>query len=62
MMDRDTPKLVKGPQARTREGFSENVKREKSLGKSEKRAVGTAYGEAYLGIDDLNRLRRKRCK
>lgn len=56
-----TPKLVTGPKAKTRAGFSENIQREKSLGKSEKRAVGTAYGEAYLGIDDLEKMRRRKC-
>lgn len=52
-------RLVRGAKARTAPGFAENIKREKALGKSEKRAVGTAYGESYLGIDDLERLRRK---
>lgn len=48
-------KLVTGPKARTRKGFAENMKREKELGKSKKRQAGTAYGEAYIGIDDLER-------
>lgn len=43
--------LAKGPAARSEKGFAQNIKREKELGKSDKRAVGTAYGEAHLAID-----------
>jgi hypothetical protein len=57
------PKLVRGPKAKTRAGFHENIERERALGKSPKRQAGTAYGEAYLGIDDLERKdRHKRDK
>lgn len=56
------PKLVKGPKAKSRKGFAENIKREKDMGKSKKRAVGTAYGEAYLGIDKLEKKAAKRRK
>lgn len=38
--------LVKGAKARTREGFSENVKREMHAGKPQKQAVAIAYSEA----------------
>ena len=38
--------LVKGAKARTQEGFSENVKREKESGKPTKQAVAIAYSEA----------------
>lgn len=38
--------LVKGKKARTREGFSENVKREMEAGKPQKQAVAIAYSEA----------------
>jgi len=55
-------KLVKGPKAETRAGFHENIVRERELGKSPKRAVGTAYGESYLGIDDMERRANKRKK
>lgn len=54
------PKLIRGPKARTAKGFAENIKREKELGQTRKRAVGTAYGEAYYGIDDLERAARER--
>lgn len=38
--------LVKGAKARTRKGFSENVKREMESGKPQKQAVAIAYSEA----------------
>ena len=38
--------LVKGKAARSREGFSENVKREMSEGKKQSQAVAIAYSEA----------------
>lgn len=38
--------LVKGAKARTRKGFSENVKREVKAGKPTKQAVAIAYSEA----------------
>lgn len=38
--------LVKGAKARTRKGFSENVKREMKAGKPQKQAVAIAYSEA----------------
>lgn len=38
--------LVKGKKARTRKGFSENVKREMGAGKPQKQAVAIAYSEA----------------
>lgn len=38
--------LVKGKKARTREGFSENIKREMEAGKPQKQAVAIAYSEA----------------
>lgn len=59
-MKKNTPKLVKGQKARTNKGFQENIKREKSLGKSEKRAVGTAYGEDYLAYDKSKAKARKK--
>lgn len=51
-------KLARGEKAITRKGFAENMKREKELGKSKKRQIGTAYGEAYLGIDKMERKDR----
>ena len=38
--------LVKGAKAKTRKGFSENVKREIEAGKPQKQAVAIAYSEA----------------
>jgi len=38
--------LVKGAKARTKKGFSENVKREMDSGKPQKQAVAIAYSEA----------------
>lgn len=38
--------LVKGKKARTRKGFSENVRREMEAGKPQKQAVAIAYSEA----------------
>ena len=38
--------LVKGKAARTRKGFSENVKREMSANKPQKQAVAIAYAQA----------------
>jgi len=54
------PKLVTGARAESRAGFAQNVRRERDLGKSEKRATGTAYGESYLGIDKMERDDRNR--
>lgn len=41
--------LVKGAKAKTRAGFSENVKREIEAGKPQKQAVAIAYSEAREG-------------
>jgi hypothetical protein len=41
--------LVKGKKAKTKEGFSENVKREMNSGKPQKQAVAIAYSEARGG-------------
>lgn len=38
--------LVKGAKAKTRKGFSENVRREMEAGKPQKQAVAIAYSEA----------------
>tara|TARA_R110000850_G_scaffold32083_3_gene87905 strand:- start:503 stop:694 length:192 start_codon:yes stop_codon:yes gene_type:complete len=55
-----TPKLVTGAKAESRAGFAQNVRREKDLGKSDKRAEGVAYGESYLGIDKMERDDRRK--
>lgn len=41
--------LVKGNKAKTKKGFSENVKREMEAGKPQKQAVAIAYSEAGEG-------------
>jgi hypothetical protein len=38
--------LIKGKKAKTKKGFSENVKREMDAGKPQKQAVAIAYSEA----------------
>ncbi len=38
--------LVKGKAAKTKKGFSDNVKREMQAGKSQKQSVAIAYSEA----------------
>jgi len=38
--------LIKGRKAKTKKGFSENVKREMEAGKPQKQAVAIAYSEA----------------
>lgn len=38
--------LVKGEAAKTKKGFSENIKREVSAGKPQKQALAIAYSEA----------------
>ena len=38
--------LVKGAKAKTRKGFSENIKREVKSGKPKKQAIAIAYSEA----------------
>jgi hypothetical protein len=38
--------LIKGAKAKTKKGFSENIKREMERGKSQKQSVAIAYSEA----------------
>lgn len=47
--------LIKGNKAKSKKGFSENVKREMEAGKPQKQAVAIAYSEAREG-----KKRRKR--
>lgn len=42
--------LVKGKKAKTKEGFSENIRREMKEGKPQKQAVAIAYSEAERGM------------
>lgn len=46
--------LIKGPKAKTKEGFSENVRREVDAGKPQKQAVAIAYSEARQGKKKKN--------
>lgn len=41
--------LVKGAKAKTKKGFSSNVKKEMEAGKPQKQAVAIAYSEAKRG-------------
>ncbi len=41
--------LVKGEKAKTKKGFSENIRREMEAGKPQKQAVAIAYSEAGEG-------------
>lgn len=41
--------LVKGKKAKTKKGFSTNIKREMEAGKPQKQAVAIAYSEAREG-------------
>lgn len=41
--------LVKGKEAKTKKGFSENIKKEMHAGKPQKQAVAIAYSEARKG-------------
>lgn len=52
--------LVKGPKAKSKKGFKKNIETMEKAGYPKKRAVGTAYGEAYLGIDDLERKKARK--
>ncbi len=38
--------LISGKKARTKKGFSENIKREMESGKNQKQAVAIAYSQA----------------
>ena len=38
--------LIKGKAAKTKKGFSENIRREMEAGKPQKQAVAIAYSEA----------------
>lgn len=45
----DSMPLVKGKAAKTKKGFSENIKKEMEAGKPQKQAVAIAYSEARGG-------------
>jgi hypothetical protein len=41
--------LIKGAKAKTKEGFSENIRRELAAGKPRKQAVAIAYSQTRKG-------------
>jgi len=51
--------LVKGKAAKSKKGFSENVKREMESGKPQKQAVAIAYSEARGGKKKKKHAKRK---
>lgn len=57
---RGVPPLIRGKEAKTNAGFQENISRERDLGKSMKRAVGTAYGEADLAKRKQRKMKKDR--
>lgn len=52
--------LVKGMRARSKSGFSENVKREIDSGKPQKQAVAIAYSEARRGKKKKKKSMKKK--
>ncbi len=50
--------LIKGSKAKTRKGFSENIKREMKAGKPQKQAVAIAYSEAGEKKKSKPRMKR----
>lgn len=54
--------LVKGKAAKTKKGFSENIKREMSAGKPQKQAVAIAYSEARGGKKKVKKVAKKKTK
>ncbi len=51
--------LVKGKRAKSRKGFSENVRREMESGKGQKQSVAIAYSEADRGMRTKKPRRKK---
>jgi hypothetical protein len=47
--------LVKGKKAKSKKGFSENIKREMEAGKPQKQAVAIAYSQARDGKKRKNK-------
>ncbi len=47
--------LIKGEKAKTKKGFSENIRREMEAGKPQKQAVAIAYSEAGEGKSKRNK-------
>jgi len=51
--------LVKGAKARSKKGFSDNVRREMHEGKSQKQSVAIAYSEADRGMKKKKKSKSK---
>jgi len=51
--------LVKGAKAKSKKGFSENVKKEMAAGKPQKQAVAIAYSEADKGMKKKKPKKKK---
>jgi hypothetical protein len=51
--------LNKGMKARSKKGFSENVRREMHEGKSQKQSVAIAYSEADRGMKKKAKVKSK---
>jgi hypothetical protein len=51
--------LVKGKAAKSRKGFSENIKREMEAGKPQKQAVAIAYSEARRAKAKTHKKKKK---
>jgi len=51
--------LVKGAKAKTKKGFSENIKREMDAGKPQKQAIAIAYSEAGEGKSKRKKGKKK---
>jgi hypothetical protein len=54
--------LVKGRAARSKKGFSENVRREVNAGKPQKQAVAIAYSVARKSKKKKSKAKKKRAK
>lgn len=50
--------LVKGPKAKTKKGFSSNVKKMMEEGRPQKQSVAIAYSEARRGKKDVKDERK----
>ena len=51
--------LVKGKAAKSKKGFSENVRREMEAGKKQSQAVAIAYSEARNGKKKKKSIKRR---
>ena len=53
--------LVKGKKAKSKEGFSANVKAEMNSGKPQKQAVAIAYSVARKGKKKPSKMKKWKC-